>query len=137
MHKQTLEDICLAEYPLSQREKVLAAAVLSYLRSKPEQKARELMEDIIQPKLLSLPNQESRLPIVLNSKIHGKRLAVLLDASISTAAEELKTIELLPGYEAMEQGLQLLRTFKGEWAVQSITPEFCAFLLDCYRVLQW
>ena len=137
MHQQTLEDICPAAYSLSQWEKVLAAVVLSYLRSIPKQKARELMEDIIRPKLLSFPNQESRLPIVLSSTVQGRLLGALLDASISTAAEELKAIEALPGFEALEQGYQLLRTFKGKWAVQSITPEFCAFFVDCYRALRW
>lgn len=137
MHYQTLADICPEAYSLSYREKVLAAAVVFQLQSIPMQEARQLMAGIIQPKLLSFPTQDSKMPVILSSTIQGTRLVALLDESIARTAEELENLKTYPGCEALEQGYLNLRGFSGKRAVQSITPEFCAFLVDCYRVLRW
>lgn len=137
MHYQSLAEICPESYSLSPRERILAAAVLFHLQSIPMQEARQWMADIIQPKLLTLPDRESQRPNILSSTIRGKRLAELLDESIARTAEELENLKAYPDCKTFNQGHLNLRNFSGKRVVQSITPEFCRFLVDCYCVLRW
>lgn len=130
MSRNMLTTIIPEEYDLALEEKLVAVSMLYYLRSMPMYSARQLLKDAIQPRVLTLP-QQNEPPSICNCDLDGRKLAALIDAAIRYAAAELET------WSEAAEAFEYLCSTSGEQLVRNITPELCSFFIDCYRVLRW
>lgn len=130
MSRNTLTTIIPEEYDLALEEKLVAVSVLYYLRSLPMYRARQLLKDAVQPRVLTMPQQNEH-PSICNCDFDGRKLAALIDAAIRYAAAELET------WSEAAEAFEHLCSTSGEQLVRNITPELCSFFIDCYRVLRW
>ena len=130
MSRNTLTTIIPEEYDLALEERLVAVSVLYYLRSLPMHSARQLLKDAVQPRVLTMP-QQNEPPSIRNCDLGGRKLAALIDAAIRYAAAELET------WSEAAEAFEYLCSTSGEQVVRSITPELCGFFIDCYRVLRW
>ena len=88
MSRNTLTTIIPEEYDLALEERLFAVSVLYYRRSLPGHSARQLLKDAVQPRVLTMP-QQNEPPSIRNCDLDGRKLAELIDAAIRYAAAEL------------------------------------------------
>ena len=112
------------EYNMPLEEKLIAAAIQYYLSVNPSALAR-----IIQPRVLTLPDRNTGMPNILSSDIDGKELARLIDSAVKRAGETDA-----PDFDGWKERLSAIT---GASVVCNASPNFCEFLLDCFRVMRW